>query len=129
MTLKRIAPEGVHEARGYTHVVRAKGDRTVYISGQVGVAPDGTTLEGLEAQAKQAFANLAGCLKAAGAKPRDVAKITIYIVGYTPEKRAPLLEARTALWPKDPPASTLIGVQALAWPELQIEVEAIAITG
>ena len=127
MALERIQPEGVHEARGYTHVVRAAGSRTAYISGQVGVAPDGAVQAGLEAQAKQVFANLAKCIEAAGAQPADVAKITIYIVNYTPEKRAALLEARNALWPADPPASTLIGVQALASPDFEIEVEAIAV--
>jgi enamine deaminase RidA (YjgF/YER057c/UK114 family) len=127
MGLERIQPEGIHEARGYTHVVRAKGERIAYISGQVGVAPDGSVPDGLEAQAKQAFGNLAACLDAAGARPSDVAKITIYIVNYDPGKRAALLEARTALWPTDPPASTLIGVQALASPAFEIEVEAIAV--
>jgi len=88
MTLERIQPQGIHEARGYTHVVRATGARTAYISGQVGVAPDGSVPEGLEAQAKQAFANLAACIEAAGAEPSDVAKMTISIVNYSPGKRA-----------------------------------------
>jgi len=37
------------------------------------------------------------------------------------------MEARNALWPKDPPASTLIGVHALAVSAYEIEGEAIAV--
>ncbi|MFQ5381604.1 MAG: Rid family hydrolase, partial [Dehalococcoidia bacterium] len=69
MALERIGPDTIHEARGYTHVVKASGSRIVFISGQVGVTPDGAVADGLEAQARQAFANLEAALAAAGAKP------------------------------------------------------------
>ncbi len=127
MTLERISPEGVHEARGYTHVVRATGSRMVFISGQVGVTPDGTVADGLEAQARQAFANLRTALAAAGATPADVAKITTFVVDYSPEKRAAMSAGRGDFWEGEWPASTLVGVQALAIPEILIEVEATAV--
>lgn len=128
MALEHISPPGVHEARGYTHVVRGTGGSTVYISGQVGVDKDGKVPEGLEAQARQAFANLRECLAAVGADFSHVAKMTIYIVNYSPEARPALQAARQAAVPEGPPpASTLIGVQALAFPEIEIEVEAIAV--
>jgi enamine deaminase RidA (YjgF/YER057c/UK114 family) len=108
--------------------VKSTGSKTVYISGQVGVAPDGSVPDGLEAQAKQAFSNLKECLAAVGASPAQVAKITILIVNYSPEVRPALLAARQGVFAADsPPASTLIGVQALAQPNLLIEVEAIAV--
>jgi enamine deaminase RidA (YjgF/YER057c/UK114 family) len=127
MTLERIAPHGVHEARGYTHVIKTSGRSTVYVSGQVGVKPDGSVAEGLEAQARTAFANLRAALGAAGAKPENVAKITTYVVDYSPEKRAAIAGVRGEMWGDQPPASTLIGVQALATPQLLIEIEAIAV--
>jgi enamine deaminase RidA (YjgF/YER057c/UK114 family) len=130
MALEKIQPSTIHEARGYTHVVKAAGAQTVYISGQVGVAPDGSVADGIEAQAKQAFSNLNACLVAAGATAANVAKITILVVGYSPDVRPALLAARQGLFDADsPPASTLIGVQALAQPNLLIEVEAIAVLG
>lgn len=126
--LEKLQPAGVHEARGYTHVVRATGNTTAYVSGQVGVRPDGSVPDGLEEQAKQAFRNLAACLDAAGATPADVAKITILVVNYTPEARPAILAGRESVFdPASPPASTLIGVQALAQPNLLIEVEAVAV--
>ena len=130
MALEKIQPSTIHEARGYTHVVKSTGATTVYISGQVGVAPDGSVPDGIEAQAKQAFGNLKECLAAAGATPADVAKITILVVNYSPDVRPALLAARQGIFDADsPPASTLIGVQALAQPNLLIEVEAIAVRG
>jgi enamine deaminase RidA (YjgF/YER057c/UK114 family) len=74
------------------------------------------------------FANVATALKGAGATPADVTKITIYIVGYKPELRPLLGEARTAVFGSATlPASTLVGVQALAEPGFLIEIEAIAV--
>ncbi len=66
--------------------------------------------------------------RAPGATPADVTKITIYIVGYKPELRLSLGEARSAVFGSATlPASTLVGVQALAEPGFLIEVEAIAV--
>ena len=56
-------------------------------------------------------------------------KLTTYVVRYTPELRPLLAEARAAIFnPAALPASTLVGVQALAEPGYLIEVEAIAVT-
>jgi enamine deaminase RidA (YjgF/YER057c/UK114 family) len=127
MSLEYIAPEGVHEARGYTHVVKTRGTATVYISGQVGIAPDGTVPTGLAEQSKQAHANLAACLKSVGAGPEHVAKITTFVVDYNPSKRPAIAEGRRAVFGNVFPASTLVGVQALATPDFQIEVEATVV--
>jgi enamine deaminase RidA (YjgF/YER057c/UK114 family) len=71
---------------------------------------------------------LKAALDGAGAKPTDVAKLTTYVVGYRPELLPVMGAARTAvLGTADLPASTLVGVQALAQPGYLIEVEAIAI--
>jgi enamine deaminase RidA (YjgF/YER057c/UK114 family) len=127
MSLEYIAPEGIHEARGYTHVVKATGSTTVYISGQVGVEPDGKFANGLEGQSVRAYENLAACLKSVGAGPEHVAKITTFVVDYTPEKREAVSAGRRAVFGQTFPASTLVGVQALAAPQIQIEVEAVVV--
>jgi enamine deaminase RidA (YjgF/YER057c/UK114 family) len=128
MSIEKINPRAIHEPRGYTHVVRASGAATVYVSGQVGIRPDGSIAEGLAAQAIVAFENLGAALAAAGASPRDVAKTTTYVVGYSVDDRAAFIEARSRVFGDDqPPASTLLGVAALARPDLLIEVEAIAV--
>ena len=68
-------------------------------------------------------------LAAAGATFDDVVKITTYVVDYTPEMRSVIGEVRGRYLPaENPPASTLVGVSALAGPEWLIEIEAIAVT-
>jgi enamine deaminase RidA (YjgF/YER057c/UK114 family) len=117
----------------FSQVVVTEGSRLriVAVSGQVGVdaqqriCGDGS----LEAQLDGAFRNLAVALSAASCSPTDVVKITIYVVGYTPEKAGPIQEAvRRHLGDPPLPACSLIGVAALARPEFQVEVEALAIT-
>lgn len=128
MTLERISPAGVHEARGYTHVVKFGAGRLAFISGQVGVAPGGQVAGAdLESQARQAFANLGAALAAVDAAPRDVAKITTFIVNWSPDMRDALTAGRGDFFGDEPPASTLLGVQALATPALLIEVEATVV--
>ena len=130
MAVERISPDGVHEATGYTHVVRTGGAELAFISGQIGVRRDGSVAGAdLESQTRQAFANLGAALSAVGAKPSDVAKVTIFVVGWSPELRPALMAGRGDFFGEQPPASTLLGVQALARPELLIEVEAIAALG
>ena len=68
-------------------------------------------------------------LEGAGAQAADVVKLTTYVVGYKPELRPLLGEARSTVFgPGALPASTLVGVQALAEPGYLIEVEAFAVT-
>ena len=126
--LERISPDGVHEARGYTHVVAFGEGRLAFISGQVGVAPDGSVAGGdLESQTRQAFANLGAALDALGATPGDVAKVTTFVVNWSPELRPGLMAGRGDFFGDTPPASTLVGVQALATPQLLVEVEATVV--
>lgn len=125
--IEHIDPTTIHKPRAWTHVVTATGGTTVYVSGQIGVTSDGTVLAGLEAQAKQAYANLRAALAAAGATPQHVVKETIFVVDYSPHKAMALRDPRVELWGSKFPASTLVGVQALGRAEYLIEVEAIAV--
>lgn len=123
-------PKGVGEARGYSHAVSVAGGRTIYVSGQVAFDAAGNFVgEGdFAAQARQVFANLKAVLRDAGASFDDVVKLTTFIVNYTPELRPVLAEVRAEYLPaKRPPASTLVGVQALAVEGLLIEIEAVAV--
>ena len=131
MTIERINPEGLRRPPTYTPVVRATGGSTLYLSGQVPVDVDGQLVgEGdFAAQAQQVFSNLRLALAAVGADFSNVVKMTTYIVNYRPELREALGAARTAAMGQALPASTLVGVQALAMPGYMIEVEAIAVVG
>ena len=104
----------------------------IFISGQVSMDASGDLVApgDFGGQVRQVYANLQKALAGAGASPSDVTKLTTYVVGYRPELRAIIGEARTTVFGSvDLPASTLVGVQALAEPGYLVEVEAIAVIG
>jgi enamine deaminase RidA (YjgF/YER057c/UK114 family) len=114
----------------YSHVAVASGARTIYIAGQVSIDETGAVVGkgDLAAQTEQVMRNLERCLAAAGATFEHVVKITTFVVDYTPEMRPIIGKARTPFFAdRPPPASTLVGVSALAVPDWMIEIEAVAV--
>jgi enamine deaminase RidA (YjgF/YER057c/UK114 family) len=127
---ERLNPSGLSTPRGYTHVVGVRGGKTVYVSGQVSLDAKGELVGrgDLRAQTKQVFENLKTALAAAGADFTDLVKLNTYVVDYKPEDLNVLREVRGAyLSDVAAPASTLVGVQALAREAFLIEIEAIAV--
>jgi enamine deaminase RidA (YjgF/YER057c/UK114 family) len=126
MGIELINPAGLVTPQGYTHVAVASGSRTVYVSGQVAQDAKGDVVGAgdLAAQAEQAFRNVATALA-------GVARTTLYVVDWSPEKMGPLFEgfgrAAAELGIAQPGPTTLIGVAALAAPDLLIEVEVTAV--
>ncbi|HXH22974.1 MAG TPA: RidA family protein [Dehalococcoidia bacterium] len=131
MPLEHLNPPGLSSPTGYTHVVAATGGRNIYISGQVALNERGEVVgEGdLEAQLRQVYENLKTALAAAGATFADVVKQTTYVVNFDAARDRPVIgRVRSQyLSAANPPASTLVGVQALANPALLVEVEAVAV--
>ena len=124
-------PDGLLPNPGYSHVVVASGKRMIYTAGQVPIDEHGSLVGAgdLAAQAIQAMRNVGLALAAAQASYADIVKITTYVVNYQPEHRAIIGKARAAFFANGtPPASTLVGVAALAVPEWLVEIEAVAIT-
>jgi enamine deaminase RidA (YjgF/YER057c/UK114 family) len=70
-----------------------------------------------------------GRITAAGASYADIVKITTYVVDYKPEHRVVIGKARAPFFANwtSPPASTLVGVTALALPGWLVEIEAVAV--
>ena len=129
MTLQLINPDDLPVPSTYTHVVVATGARMVFIAGQEPEDVHGNLVGpgDLAVQARQVFANLGRALAAAGARPDQVTKITIFVVGYRRDECLPTIEeGRVALFGAHKPADTLVGVEALS-PGYLIEVEAIAV--
>jgi enamine deaminase RidA (YjgF/YER057c/UK114 family) len=126
MSNQFLNPDGIAKPTGYTHVVTTDAPRLAFISGQIGVDAQGKAAEGLNAQLELVFQNLQTALAAVGATFDDVVKVTTFIVNYKPEDRAVLRSVRSRFFnAENPPASTLLGVQALALPELLVEIEAV----
>jgi enamine deaminase RidA (YjgF/YER057c/UK114 family) len=129
MTLELINPAALAAPQTYTHVVAATGGRLVFVAGQVAEDAEGELVGAgdLAAQARVAFANVGRALVAVGARARDVARITIYVVGHRPEYLPAIEAARAAVFGDHKPADTLLGVETLAEDGRLIEVEAIAV--
>lgn len=118
---------------GVPHVTVASGSRTLHLSGCVGSAPDGTPAgDTLRAQTAQALRNVSTVLASQGAGWGDIAKSTLYVVDYTPEKMADIFGGvedyvvgggeMTGF-----SASTLVGVAALFEPWALIEIDVTAV--
>jgi enamine deaminase RidA (YjgF/YER057c/UK114 family) len=129
MEKKFINPSTLSTPRGYTHVVTATGGKMVFIAGQVAWDAKGEIVGkgDLRAQATQVYENLKAALAAAGATFTDVVKMNTYIVNFKAADLPIIREVRAKYFSHENlPASTLVGVQALAVDGLLIEVEVIA---
>jgi enamine deaminase RidA (YjgF/YER057c/UK114 family) len=125
-------PEGLLHNASFSQVVAATGTRTVYTAGQVAIDERGTVVGpgDLASQTAQCMRNVGLALAAAGAGYADIVKITTYVVNYKPEHRAIIGAARAPFFAnRTPPASTLVGVSALAVPDWLVEIEAVAVVG
>jgi enamine deaminase RidA (YjgF/YER057c/UK114 family) len=115
---------------GFSQVVVATGRTMVFISGQTAwdvrknIVGGDSVLE----QARQALRNLETAIEATGGTLTDIVALRIYIVNYQAESATAVRTAlREFFSSENPPASTWIGVSALAVPEFLIEIEATAV--
>jgi enamine deaminase RidA (YjgF/YER057c/UK114 family) len=123
--IRFLNPDAIPKPGGYTHVVEVTGPgRIVYIAGQLGFGRDGRAGD-FRAQAVQAFENLKAALAAVGATFDHVVKLNNYLIDI--RQNLPIYRevrdkyVNTAA----PPASTTIGVPALAREDALFEVEAV----
>jgi 2-iminobutanoate/2-iminopropanoate deaminase len=115
---------------GFSQVVVASGRKMVFISGQTAwdIRKEIVGGDNLLEQARQAVRNVQAAIEAAGGTLKDIVSLRIYIVNYQPENaEAVNIALQEFFSSENPPASTWIGVSALAVPEFLIEIEAIAV--
>ena len=130
MGKEAINPDGLPRPVGpYSNVVTSAPGRLVFVAGMVALDAEGEIVGAgdIVAQTRQVMENIRLALEAAGATFADVVRIVNYItdVGRFSEMAAVRRE-----YLREPyPTSTLIEVQALMFPELMIEIEAIAVVG
>jgi len=124
--LRRIRlPEQLPEPLSqYTDAVIADG--WLWISGMIAVDKSGKLVGGddVVAQAQRVFENINAVLKAAGAGFDDIVKVTVYLTRIG--DRAAVNTVRRHFFGESRPASTLVEVSALVFPDALIEVEAVA---
>lgn len=124
-----INPKTLSIPNGFSHVAKNAAMGLVYISGQVSYDSNGSIVGvgNLDDQVRQVFKNMRVALDSAGSSLDRIMKLTFYVRNLTPERMATIRKVRSEfLQPDSLPASTMIGVSALAKEELELEVEAYA---
>jgi enamine deaminase RidA (YjgF/YER057c/UK114 family) len=105
-------------------IVAPANARWLFSAGTPGMAPDGTTPEGITAQAEQAWKNVVAMLDQAGMTVHDLVKVTHYLV--REEDIKPYVVVRAKYLGEARPASMLLIVPALVRPEFLLEIEICA---
>lgn len=127
-----IDPEGLFKYPGFHQVMTSTGRKTVHIAGQVAYDKDMKLVgaNDYRAQTIQALKNVAVAVRAAGGEPEDIVSSVLYIRGLDTDAAAKAIMQGMAVALDGEPfpahAFSMIGVEALAGPEILIEISAVA---
>jgi enamine deaminase RidA (YjgF/YER057c/UK114 family) len=130
LRLTIVNPQNLYDPtpNGYsTAVIMPHGARVAYISGQGGQDSTGALSPDFAIQVQQAYANLRTALDALGAKPDQVAKLTVFVVDHDMSKLEVLTKNVKEMFGEALPAQTLIPVSKLAIDPMLFEVEAVVV--
>jgi enamine deaminase RidA (YjgF/YER057c/UK114 family) len=125
--LKRFNPDGVVKpaSRYAQAVIHPAAAERIVISGQLGVKPDGTLEQGLEAQMRRAWSNIITTVLEAGFTKEHLVKATVFVA----QRGQVALYRRVRDEVMDGVifANTYIEVAGLASPDFLVEIEAEAV--
>ncbi|HEU4915997.1 MAG TPA: RidA family protein [Acidimicrobiia bacterium] len=124
-----LNPDGMAEARGFSHGGLASEGRTLHIAGQTGHHPDQTIDEDIIEQFARACVAVATVIAEAGGEPSDLVSLTIYttdLAGYRGQM-GPIGEAYRAVFDRHYPPMALIGVAELFDPRAKVELVGVAV--
>ena len=110
---------------GYSRAVRA--GQQVWVTGTLGVLPDGTLPESAADQARRAFAIILAALEAAGATAADVVRVRGYLADITDIDAVGEVFRQTFAPHGVRPCLVQVAVAALAHPDARVELEAEAV--
>ena len=130
LKLTIVNPQNLYDPspNGYsTAVITPREGRVAYISGQGGQDSTGALSPDFAVQVEQAYANLRTALEGIGAKPNQVAKLTVFVVDHDMSKLEVLTRTVRKMFGEALPAQTLIPVPKLAIDPMLFEVEATVI--
>ena len=130
LKLTIVNPKNLYDPtpNGYsTAVIVPAGAKVAYISGQGGQDSTGGLSPDFAVQVKQAYANLRAALDGLGAKPDQVAKLTVFVVDHDMSKLEVLTQNVKEMFGEALPAQTLIPVPKLAIDPMLFEVEAVVV--
>ena len=126
--IEKIAAKSVFDPPAYSQAIKVTGAETIiFISGQVDYDAKGGPghLGDFAGQARATLAALKAQVEAAGGTVANIVKLNTYLIDL--RHRTELAQIREEFFGKRAPASTLVGVTALAQPGWLIEIEAIAV--
>ena len=106
-----------------------KAGGLLFLSGQAAIDESGAIVGAgdFEAQLAQTFVNIDRVLAAGGSSRDRIVKVTIYLTNM--DNFPAMVEARKRYFMEPWPADTIVEVQALALPELMVEIDVIAAAG
>jgi len=131
VSIELINPDGLPEIDLYRQVSIATGSRIVHVAGQVAWGGGEVGESDLASQIEESYAHVATALAAAGGSVDDIVDLTMFVVGWAPERMSEVVDgldrAAGRLGSRPVPPATLIGVAALAAPEYLVELKAVAV--
>ena len=126
--IEPYAAKSVYDPPGYAQAVKVSGAQTMlFLAGQFDYTADGGVAHpgDFKAQARACLQAVKAQVEAGGGTVADIVKINTYLTDI--RHRTDVASIREEFLGKKQPASTLVAVSALAFPEWLIEIEAIAV--
>jgi 2-iminobutanoate/2-iminopropanoate deaminase len=126
--IERYAAREVFDPPTYSQAIKVTGAQTIlFISGQVAYDDRGQPAHAgdFAAQARATYRAIQAQVEAGGGTLANIVKLNTYLVDV--RHRTELAQIREEFFGKKGPASTLVGVTALAVPGWMLEIEAIAV--
>ena len=130
MTKQHLNPPGLLSFPPLSQVVVSTGNKLAFVAGQTACNAQFEVLGGNDyrLQSIQALKNLQTAVQAAGATVHDIVSSTVYLRDLTPEVAEQFIAALSVAMDGEPfpaHAFTMVGVQALASPDVLVEISAI----
>lgn len=111
-------------ANGHSQISIAEPGRMAYLSGQIATVEDGSPLPAsVRGQAERIRINLKAALDDLGASVRDIVMLRLYVVNGTTDRFLEAYSAVREMLDGEMPSVTVLGVQSLFTPALQVEIE------
>lgn len=129
MKMERVFSDAVKEpADGTWSNCKRVGDQ-FFVSGMTAHDLSGGVMGDADmySQTKTTFQKIKHLVEAAGADMNDIVKLTIFVTDISERKE--VWRARKEFFTGDFPCCSLIGINALATPELKVEIEGMGFVG
>ncbi|GAB3630304.1 enamine deaminase RidA [Pandoraea terrae] len=130
MTIQHLNPAGLLSFPGLSQVVVAAGSRLAFVAGQTACNAQFEVVGGssYHMQSTEALKHLKTAVEAAGATVHQIVSSTVYLKNLTPEVAEQFVTALSSALEGEPfpaHAFTMVGVQALASPDVLVEISAV----